>query len=370
MTTFITPHIIARESLIALEDNMVLAGLVHRGFSKEFQKVGSTISIRKPAVMVAASVSDTVNVVTVTESSVDIVLNEHIDISFDVTSKELSLDVVDFNDQLIAPAMRGHAEYVDGQLADLYKDIGTHFRVTSTHALADIADLRAAMSVMQIPMQDRRCVVHPISEAGYIKLDVFNNAHKRGDGGRALREAEMGRVLGFDFYMDQNIKTHTAGLEGADSTGSLDGAGASAATVATVDAVVSGGTVLAYDLFKVTGFDEWHVVSVNATATDDTVIVSFQPKFKVANTDGAVVTFLHTHRANLAFHKNCFALATAPLVPPIGGALAAVVNYKGLSARVVYGYTQMTKKNLISIDILFGRKTLDRSLGARLADEN
>jgi len=198
--SLVTPHIIAREALLVLEDNLVLAGLVHRDYAKEFQKVGSTVSIRKPTTMTAASVSDTVNEVTPTESSVDIVLNEHIDITFNVTSVDLSLDVVDFSEQLIAPAMRGHADYIDGQLAALYQDIGAHRRVSTTHALGDIAELRAVMSVLQCPLQDRRLVMHPVTEVGYIKLDAFNNAHKRGDGGRAMREAEMGRVLGFFLY--------------------------------------------------------------------------------------------------------------------------------------------------------------------------
>ncbi|KKN05975.1 hypothetical protein LCGC14_1081990, partial [marine sediment metagenome] len=68
--TSVTPHIIARESLIILENELVLAGLVHRDYTKEFQKVGSTVSVRKPVSMTAASVSDTVNEVTPTESRV------------------------------------------------------------------------------------------------------------------------------------------------------------------------------------------------------------------------------------------------------------------------------------------------------------
>ncbi len=370
--TAVTPHIIAREALIALEDNTVLSSLVHRDFAKEFQKVGSTVSIRKPVTMVAASVSDTVNEVTPTESSVDIVLNEHIDITFNVTTTDLSLSVTDFSEQLIAPAMRGHAEYLDGQLADLYKDIAGHYRVTTTHAAGDIAELRAVMSVLQCPLQDRRLVMHPVTEVGYIKLDAFLNAHKRGDGGRALREAEMGRVMGFDCYMDQNMKTHAAGLEAADSTGAIVGAGASAGTACSVDGLLNSSTIFIYDVFKFTGYDQWFVVNAAATSSSggEATITDFSPPLNSVIADDTVCTILHTHRANLAFHKNCFALATAPLAPPIGGAAAAVVNYKGISARVVYDYTMMTKKNLISIDLLYGRKTLDRSLGARLADEN
>lgn len=368
--TSVTPHIIAKEALIILENETILAGLVHRDFQKEFQKVGSTVSIRKPVTMTAASVSDTVNEVTPTESSVDIILNEHIDITFNVTTTDLTLSVVDFTEQMIRPAMIGHAQYVDSQLAALHTDIAGHYRVTSTQAVGDIAELRAVQGVLKVPMQDRRCVLHPVSEAGYIKLDAFLNAHKRGDGGRALREAEIGRVMGYDFYMDQNIKTHTGGLLGADGTGALKGVGASAGTTCTVDGVVSGGTVLAGDKFKVTGYDEWHVVTIDATANSATINLSFQPAFLVENAALAVVTITDTHRANMAFHKNAFAIAFAPLAPPIGGAAAAVVNYKGIGARVVYGYTQMTKKNLISIDLLFGRKTLDLNLAAILVDEN
>ena len=46
---FLTPDIIANEALMVLENNTVMAGLVHRDYSKEFNHVGDTITIRKPA---------------------------------------------------------------------------------------------------------------------------------------------------------------------------------------------------------------------------------------------------------------------------------------------------------------------------------
>lgn len=45
---FLTPDIIANEALMVLENNTVMAGLVHRDYSKEFNHVGDTITIRKP----------------------------------------------------------------------------------------------------------------------------------------------------------------------------------------------------------------------------------------------------------------------------------------------------------------------------------
>ena len=46
--TFLTPDIIANEALMVLENNTVMAGLVHRDYSKEFNRVGDTITIRSP----------------------------------------------------------------------------------------------------------------------------------------------------------------------------------------------------------------------------------------------------------------------------------------------------------------------------------
>ena len=48
--TILTPDIIAREALMVLRNNAVMANLVHRDYSNEFVAgVGDTITIRKPA---------------------------------------------------------------------------------------------------------------------------------------------------------------------------------------------------------------------------------------------------------------------------------------------------------------------------------
>ena len=43
---FLTPQIIANEALMVLQANLVMANLVHKDYSKEFVKVGDTITIR------------------------------------------------------------------------------------------------------------------------------------------------------------------------------------------------------------------------------------------------------------------------------------------------------------------------------------
>ncbi len=373
MTTLISPVTIAREALIVLENNMVMGNLVHRDYSREYQSIGATVTIRKPTSFTATAFTTAAVAQTITESSVAVILDKLWDVSFEVTSMEMSLDIVDFSEQLLQPAMRSIAQQVDKDICTRSATaIAGHYPVTSTPVVADIANLGAVMDILKVPLGDRRLVMHPATKAAYVPLDSFLNADKRGDGGQALRRAEMGEVMGFDCYMDQNIVTQTRAFLGA-GTGTITGAWAAAATAGTV----TGATAAAVSTapvgtpFKVTGYDQWFYLNaaVVMATSGIAVLTDVKPAVAATMTDASVVTFQLTGRDNLAFHKNCIALVTAPLAPPLGGARGAVASYNGLSCRVVYDYTSSSKKNWISIDLLEGVKVLDQNLGARLIDK-
>ena len=378
-TTLITPLIVAKEALIVLENNMVLGNLVHRAYSKEYQQVGATVIVRKPTSFTATAFSSTVGYSTITESSVAVVLDKHWDVSFQVSSQELSLDVVDFSEQFIEPAMRAIAQAVDNDIADRSATaIAGHYPVTGTPVIADLAGLEAVMDVQQVPMSDRRLVFHPVTKSAYMTLDAVLHAEKRGGSIKAIADAEIGKVLGFQTYMDQNIPTQTRRVFDANAaiagTGNLTGALAAADTAATV----TGATAAAVSTapigtpFKFTGYDAWFYLTAPCTAGTSGVgtLTQFTPAVATGGiAASSVVTFQMTGRDNIAFHKNAIAFVTAPLVPPIGGAKAAIATYNGLSARVVYGYDQQYKKNNISVDFLCGVKMLDQLLAVRLIDK-
>lgn len=69
---------------------------------------------------------------------------------------------------------------------------------------------------------------------------------------------------------------------------------------------------------------------------------------------------------NFAFHRNAVALVTRPLaMPPEGtGARAAVVNYNGLSIRVVMTYDGQAQGTRVTLDLLCGVQVLDTNLGS------
>ncbi len=373
MATYITPLLVAREALIVLENNMVLGNLVHRAYNPEFQSGrGGTVVVKRPATFTATAFTAHAVAQTVTEGSVAVVLDKHWDVSFDVTTSDLTLNIVDFSEQHIQPAMRAIAQAVDSDIATrMGTAVPGHYPVSGTPAVSDIAGLEAVCNTLKWPQQDRRLVLCPVTKSGYVSLDAFLNADKRGDGGQALRSSEIGRVLGFDTYMDQNMTSVTTSWISA-GTAAITGAWAVAATAGTVTgataAAVSTAPIGA--LFKVTGYDQWFSLNAACTATTAGVCVlsDFKPAVTATIANAAVVTFQGTRRNNVAFHKNAFALVTAPLAPPIGGAKSAVVSYEGLSCRVVYGYVMDTKTNNISVDFLCGVKQLDANLAAILAD--
>ena len=126
--TTLTADIIAKEAVRVLDNELVMAKKVFRGYEDDFSKkvngyeVGETISIRKPtdytvrdgAVM---AVQDTV------EGKTTITVNKRKGVDFKFTSQELTLDIRELSERAIKPAMVQLANQIDRDLMALYKDV-------------------------------------------------------------------------------------------------------------------------------------------------------------------------------------------------------------------------------------------------------
>lgn len=205
--TFLTPDIIAREALMVLRNNAVMANLVHRDYSSEFVAgVGDTITIRKPATFEAKEYAGSITVQDANETGVPVKMDKHLDVSFAVTSKQLSMDIEDFSKQLLVPAMQAFADKVDQYLLGLKSDITN--KVPATASIKDdVVDARGYLTKSAAPLTERRFVYGSDTETKLLKTDLFISAEKVGDEGTALREASLGRKFGMDFYVDQNADT-------------------------------------------------------------------------------------------------------------------------------------------------------------------
>lgn len=207
--TFLTPSIIAKEALLVLRKNAVMANLVHRDFSEEFVgKVGDTITVRKPATFEAKEFNGSVTTQDATETGVTVKMDKHLDVTFAVTSKQMALDIKDFSQQLLVPAMQAFADKIDKYLIGLEADITARVAHSSgSVAPADIIAARKLLGDAAAPLTDRRFVCGTQAEADLLTSQLFVSAEQVGDNGTALREASLGRKFGFDIYSDQNIGT-------------------------------------------------------------------------------------------------------------------------------------------------------------------
>lgn len=205
--TILTPDIIAREALMVLRNNAVMANLVHRDYSDEFAAVGDTITIRKPATFVANEFSgDKITVQDATETGVPVTIDKHLDVSFAVTSKEMALDIADFSKQFLVPAMQAFADKVDKYLINLEASATNRVpHADGAIAPKDMIEARKHLTQNAAPLADRRFVVGATAEADLLNSELFVSADKVGDEGTALREASLGRKFGLDCYVDQNI---------------------------------------------------------------------------------------------------------------------------------------------------------------------
>lgn len=212
--TFITPTVIARKALATLYNNAVFAALVHRDWDSEYEAgKGDTISVKKPATFTANTFTDEIDVQDATETKFDVSLDTILDVSFAVTSKDMTLEIDDFSAQLLDPAMEAIIQRIDGDLAELIADTaegaggggtvtwdGTYARTLFTRAGGAVAKLNAANA----PRTNRSAVFSADGEGVMLSDDLFVKADESGstDG---LREASIGRKFGFDSYGSNNI---------------------------------------------------------------------------------------------------------------------------------------------------------------------
>ena len=210
--TILTPNIIAREALMVLRNNAVMANLVHRDFSDEFVAgVGNTITIRKPAKFEAKEFGGSIEIQDATEGNVAVKMDKLLDVSFAVTSKQMSMDIKEFSAQLLVPAMQAFADKIDKYLLELAN--GVTNKVSATEDVQnDVIDARTFLTKNAAPLTDRRFVYSSETEAKLLKNPIFVSAEKVGDEGTALREASLGRKFGMDFYVDQNADDSIGGV--------------------------------------------------------------------------------------------------------------------------------------------------------------
>lgn len=300
--TFLTPDIIAQRALATLYETTVMAQLVHRDYEQDFAgRAGDTITVRKPAVFTANEFVRATGIVpqNATESGVPVVLNHFPDVSVAVTTEQLNLEIEDFGVQILDPMMKAIAEKIDRDLVALSNDVVQ--TVGSTTANAAGEDYQGYAGAY--PWSDSRVLI----QAG----EVLDTRNVPMDERRVVvGPRTKARWMAEKIWRAANERGDTVGLRQAQFGGSAS------------------------------GFDPYMTQNIAGPAADPD-------------------TGEPTTEVDLAFHKTAFALVTRTLEVPPGAQDATIMNFEGFALRVVYDYDIKFKQTVVSVDCLYGTKTLD-----------
>lgn len=236
--TALIPEIWANESLLILEEEMVMGNLVHRDFTNEVANFGDTVHTRKPGEFVAVrkTNADSVTNQDVDSTDVEVKLNQHVHVSFVIKDGEQTVAFKNLVDLYLRPAMQANARLLDQSLAGqaiqfLSNTRGGLGQLSSSNAQAYIVDARDLMNQNKAYAQGRNLVLASNSEAQFLKTDLFTSAEKVGDGGKAIRDASLGRKFGFETFMDLNVPACSAATTTTTTTTANSAKGAASVAI-------------------------------------------------------------------------------------------------------------------------------------------
>lgn len=363
---FLSIKNIARLALPRLIENLVFPNLIYRDYSDDYEVgKGATIQVRKPVVLNAVEFDEAngTSAQDVKEQSVDVTLEKlaTVDIEFGAVSR--AVDVDDLNRLFIEPAAAALATKINDDGLTLARDIpyAVGAAGTTPDGLDDFANAAKVLDENKAPTVSRYGVWDPTAMSKFRQLGDIVNAEKSG-ATAALRAGSIGNIFGIQNYMSQGV-FKTSANAGAGTVKIDLGAGYPAgATAIHVDGVST--ALAAGDNLKI-GDYYYTVKSAGALATADQDIV-LTSGLVAPVADNADVTLVSAGTVlNVVFHENAFAFVTRPLAAP-AGVESYVTSYNGISLRVVRGYNMQYKKEMLSMDVLYGYKTMYPELAVRV----
>jgi hypothetical protein len=212
---------IAAASLGLLEREIILPALVWRDAGGDFAGAfGDTISLRVPARTTARTRTFRGARPTASEGQGVIVMDEltetKVDVSLDtapysavaITDEELTLDIVNFGEQVLAEAVENA---VAAEMVGATYPTGHSVTLDTTEPYNSVVDARVALNKANVPMTDRYIVVGADMEGVFLKSEHLNRVDASGTDSM-LRQATIGRLAGFEAVIVSNALPANVGF--------------------------------------------------------------------------------------------------------------------------------------------------------------
>lgn len=393
--TILTPTAVTREALRVLHQKLNFIGNINRtyddSFAKTGAKIGDSLKIRLPnEYVVRTGANLSTQATSEISTTLQVATQKGVDLTF--TSADLTLSLDDFSSRILEPAMAVLAANIEADALTMYKDVynivdqdGTAFTWNT------ILNGRKTMNDSLAPMDNQRSAL--LSTSSSVKLvDALKGLFQdSGEISKQYREGKMGRSAGFDFYENTLLVPHTTGTAAKTTGYTVNGAvtanGSTSVTVQTGST-----TFLKGDIFTVAGCFRVHPETKVSTGVLQQFVVtadyaggagsvSFSPAIYtsggrqnvvaagMANSSAIVKVGAGASEllgADMVFHKDAFAFATADLLMPGGVDFASRQVLDGISMRVVRQYAISTDTLPCRLDVMYGYKAIRPQLAARL----
>lgn len=374
--TNVLPKILA-DGVMALRQRAIMAQLVNRDLRSYAAQKGNVINVPIPSAIAARAVTPAVAFASNVDSSptnAAVTLDQWYEAPINLSDNDwASVDPM-FLGMQGSEAIKSLVNQVDGMLMGLHVNFygfsGAAGTTPFNGSLTVAGSMGLVLSQQLADLDNRRAVINPLAEAN-LKLNTqVLQADQRGSR-EGIIDGTIGRILGFDWYMDQNVTTFTPGTGWVTGFAASTVAGAVGDTTLNIINATSSGTIKVGDIFSV-GSGQY-VVTAAATTTSSSgagkaVAISFYPALATAvATSSAIAVIATAYTVNLAFHRDAIAFASRPLsgVFQSGNIFQAPTDpISGIALRLEL--SRQYKQETLSYDVLWGANVVRRELGSKV----
>jgi hypothetical protein len=202
-----------------LRRQIVLPALVSRVGRNDYTGSGGTVTLRVPVPRTAREQKTrgaTITFDDIVEEAVDVGVKHWYDAT-NLSDEELTLDLVSYGRQVLAPQVASVAEAAENEIAAVFNGLDADPEIMwpeKAEATADedvLLAIREKLSDDHVPLTSRSVAVSTDIATRLLRVDKFSRADARGAAGlTALEAAQIGTLYGMGIYESTAITKGTA----------------------------------------------------------------------------------------------------------------------------------------------------------------
>ncbi|MGD0498501.1 MAG: P22 phage major capsid protein family protein [Bryobacteraceae bacterium] len=205
--------LVAADALPVLVGNLIMGNLVNRDYEPVLAQAGDTVNVPIPPVMVANNILEGGTVQTQNPSlgNAQIVLNTHVEATFQIPDVTKVLAVPDLLKIYMEPSVAAVAQRIETDLLSLYAGFTANTPVGTagtaiTEATIDAAE--TALFLSKVPASEQKfMVVDASTYSAWRQIPRFSEFQRAGDAGlKTLIDGTVGKIKDFFVFRSQFVQ--------------------------------------------------------------------------------------------------------------------------------------------------------------------